>query len=109
MLELFIILLFTFCFGFLLGWHQREQWAKKKVDSLLDQLNTSLDKQISESQIQIKIEKHNDVLYVFNKETDEFMGQGKTRKELEDSLMVKYPNKVFLATTENLKEVNFNG
>ena len=111
MLELFILLFLfvTFSFGFLFGWHQREKWAKKKVDYLMEQLNTSLDEQINESQIQIKIEKHNGVLYVFNKDKDEFMAQGATREELEGALKLKYPDKVFLASTENLKEVNFNG
>lgn len=104
-LYLFLVL----AIGFLMGWHQREQWAKKKVDYLMGQLNTALDEQINDSKIQIKIERHSGVLYVFNKENDEFMAQGATRDELEDALKVKYPNKVFLATTENLKEVNFNG
>ena len=57
--------------------------------------------------IPIKIEIHKDVYYVFNKESDEFMGQGATRKELEDELAKRHPDKRFIATPENLKEVGF--
>lgn len=32
--------------------------------------------------VHIKIEKHNDTLYAFRKDNDEFMGQGSTKEEL---------------------------
>jgi hypothetical protein len=95
----------VFAVGFLVGWNEREKWASKKVDALLDMYDKEVEKHIEESRIDIKIEKHNDVYYVYNKDTDDFMAQASTRKELEDALAARFSGKRFFADADNLKEV----
>ena len=104
-MEHILYVFLVFAVGFLVGWNEREKWASKKVDALLDMFNKEVEKQVEESRIDIKIEKHNDVYYVFNKHTDDFMAQASTRKELEDALAARFSGKRFFADAENLKEV----
>jgi frataxin-like iron-binding protein CyaY len=104
-MEHILYVFLVFAAGFLVGWNEREKWASKKVDALLDMFNKEVEKQVEESRIDIKIEKHNDVYYVFNKHTDDFMAQASTRKELEDALAARFSGKRFFADAENLKEV----
>ena len=105
-MEEFLSIFAVFALGFILGWVLREEMAKRRVDYIMKQLGEDL-KQVAEDLIQIKIERHSGVYYVFNKDTDEFMAQAPTRAELEDALAKRYPEKRFAATPENLKEVGF--
>lgn len=102
----FLSIFAVFILGFILGWILREEMAKRRVDALMNQLGSELET-VAKDLINIKIEQHSGMYYVFNKETDEFMAQASTRKELEDSLAERYPEKRFAATPENLKEVGF--
>lgn len=103
----FLSIFAVFILGFILGWVLREEMAKRRVDALLNQLGSELET-VAKDLINIKIEQHSGMYYVFNKETDEFMAQAPTRQELEDSLAERYPEKRFAATPENLKEVGFS-
>jgi hypothetical protein len=100
----------VFALGFVFGWILREEMAKRRVDKLMAELEGDIGEKVEslrKNAIPIKIEIHSGVYYVFNQDTDEFMGQGATRKELEDELAKRHPEKRFIATPENLKEVGF--
>lgn len=103
----FLSIFGIFAFGFILGWIFREEIAKRRIDKLMDQLEGEIEEAVTANLVKIKIEKHKEAYYVFNEETDEFMAQGMNRKELEDSLAKKFPEKNFAATPANLKEVGF--
>jgi len=53
--------------------------------------------------IHITIEKHADMLFVYNKESQEFMGQGSTMKEVNEVLEKRYPGKLFGCSETELK------
>lgn len=95
----------VFAVAFLLGWREREKWASKRVDALLDHLNQEAEKEIEENRVDIIIERHNDVYYVYNKHTNDFMAQAPSRKELEEALAARFSGKRFFADADNLKEV----
>mgnify|MGYP000008423233 CR=1 FL=1 len=95
----------VFAIGFIWGWRERENFASKKVDALLMHIDSSVHERIEESRIDIKIEKHKDVYYAYDKDNNTFMAQGSTKKELEEVLACKYSNKRFFADRDNLKEV----
>lgn len=55
----------------------------KQLGEELGQDTSMFDEEESElPTVHIKIEKHNDTLYAFRKDNDEFMGQGGTKEEL---------------------------
>jgi hypothetical protein len=105
-MEQFVIIFLIFVAGFIFGWESRERAAKKTVERLLDQMEDELDKE-KQNGINIKIERNGDFLYVFDSNTDAFMGQATNRMDLEKVLGEKFPGKRFFATSDNLKEVGF--
>jgi len=92
--------------GAVYGWYARERHAKRTIGKFMSEVESATVKAINESVIQIKIEKNNGIFYVWNKETNDFMGQGKTKRELEDALMKRYPDKKFAADPKELKVLN---
>jgi hypothetical protein len=102
-----ILYIAAFCVVFLMGgvygWNLRERFAAR----VLERLVTKVEEESKPDYIKVVIEKHNDVFYVYNKETNQFMGQGSSKEELEDLLHKNFPGKRFGASEENLAEVGF--
>jgi len=106
-MEGLLLVLGIFLVGLLCGWNLREHAARRFVDKFLEENLEDLQRQAGEHSVNIIIEKHGEMYYVFQKEDSSFMAQGKTRSELESALAKNHPGKRFFATPENLKEVGF--
>jgi hypothetical protein len=52
-------------------------------------------KKFREHVIPSRIEEVNGMIYLYNRETEEFLGQGVTFEELNNSVKARYPNKLF--------------
>ena len=104
-MELILLVVFTFVvwiMGAVSGWNAREKHAKKQVERHFEQL---LEQQ--EEKIHIIIEKHNDILYVYDKDTKQFMAQGSSKEDVEKVLVERFPGKRFACPESILKEVGF--
>ena len=97
-----------FIVGILLGWKFREYTAVRKMQKMMKRAEEETSKPPI-NKITVNIEKHNNMFYLFNKETDEFVIQGKTKEEILENLKKRFGNvdMVFHATSENIKEVGF--
>jgi hypothetical protein len=95
---LFIVSVFFWLHGVYTGWKAREEHTKKLLENLLDK------EEKDEAAIHITIEKHYDILYVYDKTDKTFLAQGKTRKELEEMLSTRFPGKQFAASQEDLQK-----
>ena len=95
-----------FIFGAGYGWRMRELHAQRMVDKLVSNIETEV-KKTQEHLFHISIEKHKDVIYVYEKETSRFIVQAKSQDELEEILKEKYPNKKFACSEEQLRAVGF--
>lgn len=89
--------------GAVYGWYARERHARRTVDRFFSEIEEHAEKTAADSVIPIRIDQHNGIFYVYNKDTDEFMSQGATRRELEGNLAKRFPDKKFAADKENLK------
>lgn len=61
----------------------------------------------SESHMAINIEWSDGYFFVYDKDTGKFMAHGKTRDEMEEALTDRFPDVLFAASEENLREVGF--
>ena len=107
-MELILLVVFTFVIwimGALSGWNAREKHAKRMVEHHFEQLETFVNEQ--EELLHIVIEKHNDMLFVYDKDTEQFMAQGSTREAVEKVLVERFPGKRFACHESTLKEVGF--
>jgi hypothetical protein len=89
-------------FGFMVGWWFREFVAKIKIKQLIESVD------ISNDVVRIRLERMDGMIYIYNMETNEFMAQGETRNVVERNLKKRFPDTVFAATDENLREVFAN-
>jgi len=89
MMSLFVV----WFIGALYGWHAHERMIEKNLRHAIHEFQ----EHINETHIRIKIEKHDDMLYVYDNTTHVFMAQGKDRYEIEKQLQDKFPGKRFAA------------
>lgn len=109
-MEFILLAVFTFivwCMGAVAGWNARENHAKKLIAKHFEEFVEMEEQEQKENYIHIVIEKHNDVLYVYDKDTNQFMAQGTNQVDLEKALVKRFPGKRFACPESILKEVGF--
>ena len=74
--------------------HTIEDDIDKKIKEGLEKLKERI--------IPSRIERVNNMLYIYNKETEEFLGQANTMKELSDVLEKRFPGKLFNVSQEEI-------
>ena len=99
----YLAYIFVWILGAVYGWFARERYAIRKLDRLLTEVEETISEEMNDYVIPIIVEKHNNMLFVYNKDTNEFMGQGETRWDLEQNLSKRYPDKKFAAAKEHLR------
>lgn len=108
-MEIILLVVFTFVvwiMGAVSGWNAREKHAKSQVEKHFQNIQQFVEEQ-EEDQIHIIIEKHNDMLFVYDKETKQFMAQGSSKEDVEKVLVERFPGKRFACPESILKEVGF--
>ena len=61
----------------------------RMLDKVVDEVNDSIDKEPREL-IMARVELHDDTFYVYNKEDNQFMAQGKTLAEVKEHMFKRY-------------------
>jgi hypothetical protein len=101
-MDLLISFAAVLVFGFVIGWWFREFVATIRIKQLIESVDVSNDV------VRIRMERVDGMIYIYNMETNEFMAQGETRNVVERNLKKRFPDTVFAATDENLREVFAN-
>ena len=87
MIEFFNMVLEAF-FWFLVFWFAWQIFGgmfNRHIENRIEQLNAEID-EIQKTYKRVKIEEHYDTFYLFNADTDEFIGQGRTMQEIADKI-----------------------
>ena len=58
---------------------------QRHIDTRLEQLNAEIE-EIQKIYKRVKIEQHHDIFYLFDADTDTFIGQGRTMQEITDRI-----------------------
>lgn len=77
-------------------------YLRAKNEVLHKQLE-EINKKVKELIVRVTIEKHGDIFYIFEKETDRFVAQGRTADEIKEVMQKRFPEKTFIATDEEIK------
>jgi hypothetical protein len=103
----FLIVIFAmmviFLLGALWGWNTRERFAERQMNKFIEKFEEKVD----ETVIKVKMEKHHDMIYMYRLSDNLFMAQGRNEEEITQVLKKKFPEKVFAASTVDLKECGF--
>lgn len=105
----FIILLTVFIvswlWGAVFGWQARERQAERVLKEFVTKMKE--EEEPSEELTHIIIEKQDEILYVYNRDTMAFMAQGKNRDEVEAVLKERFPGQKFACAEKTLVELGF--
>lgn len=74
----------------------------REIEQLYDERLTKLKERIVPS----RIEKENGMLYIYNRETNEFLGQATNFVDLEKLLREKFPDKLFNVPQKEIEKYN---
>jgi hypothetical protein len=100
----FLVLFVALIIGAIAGWYIREYVAFRVLDQMLSKIEKQKEKEL-ENSIRIKIEKHHGQLYVFEDETDKFLGQAADMDSLDKFMAKHYPGVKFFVKESNLESV----
>jgi len=81
-----------------------EKYLVAKNEILAEQLE-DLTKQLKEQVIQVDIEKHGSVFYLFEKDTNRFIAQGTNFDELRDHCVTRFKDKSVVANEDQMKQL----
>lgn len=98
MMEEYLYYFITFISGLYVGWCLREGVAFYNIRKTLNAAAETA----ANIYIPIKVELDASHIYVYNKDTSEYLASAQTASELESILSNKYPGKLFSASTEDL-------
>lgn len=103
-MEYFIFLVIGFSFG----WTGREWMAKRRVSQLkheYEEMMSEAMEEVKKDVVNIKVEMHEDQVFVYKKEDGSYLAHGKTINDLEDILTEKFPGKLFNCSKEELRRL----
>jgi len=100
----------TFLFYAFLGWltirilHKYLERQNQEMKGRLPELKEKIKKNI----VPVTIEKHGDIYYAFERETNTFVAQGRTANEIREAMQKRFPEKTFMANEQHLKELGLD-
>jgi hypothetical protein len=105
-MEIILILVFVFLLGIFLGWKIREHIAIKRIHESLENITDDVVREFKSKVIDITVEDHDGVFFVYRKEDGSYLAHGPSMEKLEDILVEKFPGKLFNANPEDLEKLN---
>lgn len=97
-------ILITFVLGFIYGWWLHGRWTQRIMNKLLEDPSSLItilekfkqpDNAQTDSSHPLRVERHDDMIYLYNGATDEFLAQGDTLQEALDLVGQRFPDKTF--------------
>jgi hypothetical protein len=83
-----------------------ELYLKAKNEILTEQVK-EMTKQIKEQIIHVNIEKHGEVFYLFEKDTNRFIAQGTNFEEVKEHCVTRFKNKSVVADESQMDQLGF--
>jgi len=96
-----VLLVVVYMLGFVRGYVKRQQEAIEKLNVFAE----ILEEQEAENIIPVRIERQNDMFYVYHEKDSLFLAQGKSLEEIRDLLTKRFPGKRIVASNDNVKDV----
>ena len=82
-------MILTFLFSYAIGWFvfnfAVRPWLHTKLEQRIQEIYQQIE-DIKSVYKRVKIEQYNDTFYLFNADTDEFIGQGRTMQEIAEKV-----------------------
>ena len=106
-MELFTIVgvaIVSFGVGIMSGISICRRAEEKRADMILDEIEKAIERQ-RQNTLYVKVDIVDDVIYVYEKETDKFLFQVKSVDELKKMLAEQFPNRNILTSREDMDKL----
>jgi acyl transferase domain-containing protein len=118
-MDIFLIIL-AVALGFVIGWRvnehihqsiltdllQRAGVTAEDLEKAIDKLSTEIDETPdSTTKVYVRVERVNEQIFMFRKDTNEFLAQGTTARDLLDALTKRFKDMEFTVTKEDGAEL----
>ena len=91
-------LFILFAVGFIFGWFAHQRMVTLRINTIMQRL----EKGMTDSVINVRIERHDDMIYVYRADNGEFMAQGLNERDLSKQLASRFPGKTFAAPRDEI-------
>jgi hypothetical protein len=94
-----------FIFWSLIGWLSLkilQKYLEARNEILKEEID-QLEKKLKERFIHVSVEKHGDIFYLYEKDSGQFIAQGKTMEELKSHCDQRFRRSVIIGNTDELK------
>jgi type IV secretory pathway VirB6-like protein len=94
-------------FWFVVFWLIIKVWQKyltAKNEALVEQIK-DMQTQIKNSIILVEIEKHDDIFYLYDKDTREFIAQGTNFDEIREHCKTRFKDRAVVANEEQMEQL----
>ena len=98
-----MIYLITFICGAIIGWALWQIAFYLKMKSMLDSIANAPKPEIKT--VDINLVRMDHAVLAYDKTTQMFLGQGKTKQELIDILRTRFPGTNFMVNSNNLRDI----
>lgn len=91
----------------LVGWlslKMLQRWLEARNEVLREELS-QLEKKLKEKFIHVSVEKHGELYYLYEKDSGQFIAQGKNMDELKEHCDQRFRRSVIIGNTDELKSV----
>lgn len=105
-MELFLWVVGAFAVGSIFGWFGREAHAVRQVKQMLDETEEFVSEEVN-NPVMTTIEIHGGYYYMYSAEDGSFLAQGLNRTELSEALRARFPDKTFVLSPEQYKDLGF--
>lgn len=103
-----MIEILLFVVGCFVGWHWRGLLAKVYLRRLYKKVEQAqAEEEAAIKRVPIDIHRNGDTFYIYERDTGQFLVQGKDLNKLESYLSETFPTTVFLATAKNVEDVGY--
>jgi hypothetical protein len=104
MMEDFIFYALLVGVSFCAGWYVREWSATLRVKSMLAELRENEDVNDA-SRVYATIELKDDMIFMYNKETNVYLGHSENFADLENMLKTKFPDTTFAISRDDMMKL----
>lgn len=104
----FLILVGVAVAAFYVGWGAGWKGRERRAVQVLHHYQQMMEEQQPQyERVEIRVERVDDMFYVYKAESGEFLAQGRDHAEIEQKLKARFTNTLFVASPDHLKEIGY--